>query len=449
MCKGNCPVDCPANTYKKTVTVRGVAQNTCETCDPNCVLCSDSKCVRCDTNFFLLQGTCVKDCSLGFFKNPYTNNCDKCGDNCRSCDPNGSNLLDGFCYKQCLVGYRANNQTNTCEPCQTNCQNCDDDRTSCKNCLSGFVQKINSQTGKYTCENGCPDGNVMINGACRTDNCQQCSNNDPTICKVCKTGFFRKNGVCVPSCGTGFYSAPQTSDCLPCSTNCDTCNDSNKCLNCVKPKLLLNELDCVYVCPDGYVPVGSVCIKCKDSQTCRVCSASNTENCIDCAANFFLYQSGCVPTCPDSASFLNENLIAVMLKSYLFEEEMRVQMPNGTKLHSFLAVRFCSRFPEVAEKVLRLGQSKSERPSDLGAQAEVPADERIIFPRFQDLRPGLRPVLPQRGVFKFDKLLNFLSKKFSLKIKINDMVEIATGNFSLVYSNLIALLRRLFTTRDS
>ncbi|XP_071477442.1 antigen WC1.1-like [Diadema antillarum] len=108
-----------------------------------------------------------------------------------------------------------------------------------------------SGPGMRECRETCPLGfyaNLTDSSCypCRT-NCDACQATPDYVCTACRPGTHRKGGdQCVTGCGDGFYASG--GECVPCSSNCATCErDSTHCTSCESFKFLQDNT-CVSEC---------------------------------------------------------------------------------------------------------------------------------------------------------------------------------------------------------
>lgn len=103
----------------------------------------------------------------------------------------------------------------------------------------------------------CPDGFASVNGLCRECEgpCATCRS-DTNRCLSCKQNGDREylfGRTCLEECPAGTVSDEKARKCIGCISGCDRCKleDTNACLKCKFPLLLLNET-CYAQCPLGY-----------------------------------------------------------------------------------------------------------------------------------------------------------------------------------------------------
>jgi hypothetical protein len=166
--------------------------------------------------------------------------------------------------------------------------NCTRIDPNCQDCSFDFAV-----TQAMKCD-ACVPGRDLVLGVCQCPaatyssgteclpcgtGCQQCTG--PTSCTLCTSNSAPVNGVC--TCSAGFFLAPATQTCQPCSSNCLTCSSSSTtCLSC-RPPLTLSSSQCV--CPPGtFTNDGVQCTSC--TANCQTCT--NRLLCSVCNAGFKL-----------------------------------------------------------------------------------------------------------------------------------------------------------------
>ena len=161
---------------------------------------------------------CVKQCDSGWYKNSQ-DQCLRCSERCAECmgtslrctQCSAPNFRNGTqCLADCGRARYGNTVTRECNNCDT------------KICL--------------TCADG-PDGK----------NCTSCK--QPLALKggkcaaSCGPDLFRKDGRCVSDCGISFYKFAGNFSCLPCPSDCLTCEfkeNKAQCVTC-KPPLTVDS----------------------------------------------------------------------------------------------------------------------------------------------------------------------------------------------------------------
>lgn len=122
----------------------------------------------------------------------------------------------------------------------------------------------------------CPASQFLFNGACWT------SCPGVTV-----------NGTCVGQCPAGFYKQ-NNQECIKCSTECLTCDNTNTCLTCANNSLS-RDGKCVASCGNGFYVFRGICVAC--DRSCKNC-IQNPLKCTECADGFVLSGTGrCVSSC--------------------------------------------------------------------------------------------------------------------------------------------------------
>lgn len=337
----SCVAVCPDNTYASNYV--------CYNCSSNCLLCTgSSSCTKCASGYYLLNGTCRTVCPSGYYID--SNRCLQCVYPCLVCSSrtacsscqSPSVLQNGICINTNCTGGYYDYSTNTCVNCTVNhCAYCSN--TTCSYCASGYYSIYLSGTLTY-CAQGClssmyPDNATMNCSSCFS-NCFSCLNS--TWCNICNSPYYLLSvsgalaNECVTVCPLGYHQNTTIYQCQPCGSNCNYCLNATSCQACVSNYYLLptSGNTCVSNCPTMYYTpttidgtgicgqCGSYCYACVDALTCTQCISSTyvvlngqctpyncvrcltcntTINiCINCSPGYYLYNSGCLATCPDT-----------------------------------------------------------------------------------------------------------------------------------------------------
>ena len=179
-----------------------------------------------------LSSRCLKACNPGWYKNDANDVCATCATQCLECIGNSFRctkcaapkfLKDNTCVDKCAADQYGHIPTRECRKCDTNiCVTCSDGVDD-KNCTS------------------CKEPKALKKGKCED------------IC----TPMFRKNGRCVDDCGVSMYKNKGNFSCLPCPSECITCEYSSAqgkpvCKVCNPPKSYDDTLKkCVVNCTAG------------------------------------------------------------------------------------------------------------------------------------------------------------------------------------------------------
>jgi hypothetical protein len=138
-------------------------------------------------------------------------------------------------------------------------------------CPYGYYQN----TSNYQCSS-CPS------------NCLSCSNQ--STCIVCSSYYYQyiSSGAvsCVSNCPDMYYTptvVDGTGQCGACGTNCYACVDGQTCTQCIL---------------SSYVIVSGTCTpyNCVHCLTCN----NNNNTCGQCLPSYYLFNNGCLASCPDS-----------------------------------------------------------------------------------------------------------------------------------------------------
>ena len=202
----------------------------------------------------------------------------------------------------------------------------------------------------------------QLNTTCPDINCDVCDIGNKSICITCKNPFFLYNTSCVEICFKGTVADNLRDKCTypnskkeiqftkaytikrcknfcgkvydecscesTCKLNgtccsdyieaqcdyinnntnlcknktneyCSSCDKENKCIQCKANFVLFNN-SCVNKCPEGYVKDQheAECIRktCTDNPNCNECDSKG--KCIKCNRGYFLYDSKCIDKCP-------------------------------------------------------------------------------------------------------------------------------------------------------
>ena len=149
---------------------------------------------------------------------------------------------------------------------------------------------------------------------------------DVRNCSTCNVSggyvFSRINSTtCVTTCDDGYYKDMNSNACLPCSSNCLTCvNSDNYCLTCGMSYGLQTYLlatDCIFPCPNGFYPNSytNTCETCDIS--CLICTGPTSTECTACSNDTVngvstIYYLGigqtiCYATCPQG-QYIDANI---------------------------------------------------------------------------------------------------------------------------------------------
>jgi hypothetical protein len=142
--------------------------------------------------------------------------------------------------------------------------------------------------------------------------CQTCTavgSNSDHMCSACRAGYLALDTSCFQTCPTSFggfkyYPDIGSNSCLKCTSPCDECAASNRCVTCASGFLLIEDYitnNCQNSCPAGYYKSNTSCKKCDPLCTNCYGAATNCSACISTA--FYIREtSQCVGTCPDGSA---------------------------------------------------------------------------------------------------------------------------------------------------
>ena len=227
----------------------------------------------------------IFDCPL--VKRSFSSRCYHSNDVGVQCaGPIGKHLTNR-CQKTCDAGW-FKNDVDVCTMCAAQCLECIGTNVRCTKCAAPKFLKDN------TCVDKCGDDEFGYTPKrecrkCNTDICVTCSDgSDDKNCTSCKEpkalkngkceddcgpNMYKKSGRCVEDCGISMFKNPSNYSCLPCPSDCITCEfRSGKaiCTIC-HPPLVLDEVRgaCLHNCTSG-IAVPSVNFTLKTTPTVRL-----------------------------------------------------------------------------------------------------------------------------------------------------------------------------------
>ena len=242
---------------------------------------TDGQCVKCEETFYLTENKTCEICSINckdFLCEDFSGKCFECD----SLDRYGD-TCDKICSKFC-------NKTEgqvTCDrengECNNGCINDNFYDVQCTNCKGGFFPQ------EEGCNRNCSEHCLNKVSCDQTDgSCQNCiegywSFNCTKTCNedICDTSCEQKTGKC-ENCVDGYYY-DKSSDigCSLCPTNCNKCENKNKCNSCKEGKYGIKcEEDCSKNCNENRCDINGNC-QCKKEFYGEKCSLS----CFGCADN--------------------------------------------------------------------------------------------------------------------------------------------------------------------
>ncbi|KAL4509926.1 hypothetical protein ABPG72_010119 [Tetrahymena utriculariae] len=324
---GSCTViQCPRGQYFDS------NQSQCANCDQACSACNyyPTYCTQCQKGFYLYQNQCLTQCPQAqtyISCNGSSCICQACDPSCLQCFGNRNtqclacsvgfyyNQINSSCLKQCEDGYTqqilniGSSQQLICIPCDSNCRTCN--QTNAQYCLT-CKDNMYLNTVTNACVSTCPNLQYKINGICKNcpTGCQSCYNTNPSnpqtveSCLSCVSGYFLdiENQLCVKNCASGYVVEGLTQRCLPCNSTCKNCSDSTNqgCLQCQNGYSLTagSPSSCQNACAVGNYQNNSLCLTCNTA--CQECFGADNQQCTVCKTGYYLYKTQCLVICPVS-----------------------------------------------------------------------------------------------------------------------------------------------------
>ncbi|XP_034396742.1 proprotein convertase subtilisin/kexin type 5-like [Cyclopterus lumpus] len=287
---GECLAKCPNSTYYDATT------NECRDCDMSCQTCSGhqpSSCLSCDTHRRKdASGHCVWfiQCSLRSYMD-HNGQCQQCHKLCHRCSGPGKDnclscnephfLMNNTCVQECSVGYYAEDKDKrVCERCHFSCKSCVGRHSlQCVNCKSGFF-KQGSNCVETCSESHFGNTTTMVCEQC-DPSCSQCGGRGNRNCLSCREDYvyLRRGGQCLLSCPPSFYQHSRSKTCHQCHPTCKTCSDKGAlaCQSCFEGYTFMGGI-CLSKCLVGYYATSQGSESESDEPNCKACDPS----CIDC-----------------------------------------------------------------------------------------------------------------------------------------------------------------------
>ncbi|KAJ7411871.1 hypothetical protein BTVI_48371 [Pitangus sulphuratus] len=134
------------------------------------------------------------------------------------------------------------------------------------------------------------------------ESCSSCWGPAESNCLSCKdTSHVLKAGLCLASCGQGFY--PKEGICTACHASCFTCEGplATHCTSCSFP-LALRQGQCLQGCGEGFYQDHNVCKACHPS--CKTCRGPSDGECLTCHPHAALARGKCRTSCKEE-QYLN------------------------------------------------------------------------------------------------------------------------------------------------
>lgn len=279
-----CITQCPSGYWTSTT------DDKCKICDTSCLTCSQSalNCTSCKTGTYLYAGSCSAQCPPGFWGSSIDNTCYACNSNCLTCSssstnctscPNNTFLNGNTCSASCPNGEYASTIDNTCKNCTSTCNTCSNTSTNCTSCIGNLFFYSNN------CSTTCPNGYWVS----LTDNlCMPCSypclncSSSATNCTACNLTTYLYNNNCGTECPTGYGPSDINNTCDICDVSCAKCANGSLNSNCI-------------TCSSGYFMNSlGVCLPC--SSNCSTCEGTD-GNCASCTTNYDLVNNTCLASC--------------------------------------------------------------------------------------------------------------------------------------------------------
>lgn len=279
MFESRCYQVCPEKTYSEGLK--------CHSCDPNCISCEQNACYWCEEGFFLLDGQCVSECGLGFFRDSETGECVACHDTCDTCIDQGPSACSS-----CQLGLHL--WFGTCvHPTQIQDHGTfwNAVPTTSTSLVRNLLQKRRRR--KFPMKRDVLGELQPCHPSCKT------CNGSAILCTSCPKGTYLQAQACVSSCPQGMWPSKKSGSCEDCTEGCASCSEANICKKCqTQPdhRLVLHKGKCYSKCPGGFYAEDGTCEKC--SSSCKTCEG-NATNCQSCAENLVLNQGVCQKTCPE------------------------------------------------------------------------------------------------------------------------------------------------------
>uniref|UniRef100_A0A336LJV0 furin n=1 Tax=Culicoides sonorensis TaxID=179676 RepID=A0A336LJV0_CULSO len=154
-----------------------------------------------------------------------------------------------------------------------------------------------------TCVSRCPPRSFPNQGSvcwpCH-ESCETCAGAGQDSCLTCAPAhlYVVDLAVCLQICPDGYFENYDNKTCIPCESNCASCQDKpDYCLSCEHHLVMYNHR-CYSSCPQGtYETEDYNCGECHS--TCATCNGSSESQCILCKPNLFAFNGKCINKCPD------------------------------------------------------------------------------------------------------------------------------------------------------
>jgi hypothetical protein len=249
-----------ATTCTECISGFYLTGSTCTRCDAICDQCTGAAttCTRCFPGFTLSGGTCLPIC----LSHEYLNgaNCAQCHPNCRACvDTPGIGDQCTGCYPGFfLSGTR-------CLPCHFRCRTCVSFTENCLTCNSDFL--LSGGLCIKSCGVGFYEDTATLTCWRCFKTCAGCSGPLPTDCTTCLVGFQLAGGFCLRTClANQYFTDFGLNECRYCHISCLSCDGGS-------------EVDCLS-CRTGFYQVFRSCHKCHP--WCLTCQGQTVFSCLTC-----------------------------------------------------------------------------------------------------------------------------------------------------------------------
>ncbi|EGR29749.1 zinc finger lsd1 subclass family protein, putative [Ichthyophthirius multifiliis] len=266
----------------------------CQQKVPNCFMCRDALCTKCETGFKLMDNNTCGNCLPGQYyikgklKCLQCFQCSQCNDETGTC-VSEDKCLNGFYLDQitkfCSCNYNkvlinASGQCDLCSLKYPQCEICDS--TLCLKCLPDFRLMIDNKCEK------CQDNEYYISSSklcylCPT-NCTQCIDESGICTGDCLNNNILVSGSCVCQIDRALVKQGDLQICEMCSNlinNCLQCDGPNFCLKCSK-NFQISRGECRN-CESFELNMGGNCVACNVLMNrCNTCKSETLcDKCYD------------------------------------------------------------------------------------------------------------------------------------------------------------------------
>ena len=248
----------------------------CKSCHSDCDNCFgplNTDCLSCLAPYFLLMKDglmeCVENCGDGFISNEAQRTCLACEVSCNTCN----NIAKNSCLTCSLPRYFFDNQ------CLTSCPPNYYGNNATKHCETDCPQKTFAQKTVNTC------------WPCSLE-CKTCIGLSKDDCVECEPNYYFQNTSCVSLCSSGYYEVKNSMKCERCLADCAKCSSSTVCEICSDNKVLLmpENNKCVGCLEEGYYLENNLCYLC--ASNCKTCE--DKARCLECSSGYFQSLGKCL-----------------------------------------------------------------------------------------------------------------------------------------------------------